>query len=108
MRIKTAITAVILLLVLSFLAPAIASSEETLWAEVSIDEIYYNANGWCTVRLTEVSNVFEYKLFRAKNENSKAILAIFLTAQSMQKNVRIAFYDGEPASQIILAGMVNK
>ena len=95
------------LLGLIFMAPQQANCSGLLWTNVTINRIIQTETN-VQVRPTEVgvADPFSNKLFNISNEKQNAMLAILLTAMSLDKNVRIAFYDGTPAL-IILVGTIN-
>ena len=106
MRFKIAIIALMLTVGTIFSFSQDARSADVIWANVTIDKVYYHKDGRCEVRFSEVDNIFTNKAFMADGENSKAILAVILTAESLDKVLRVAFYDGTPAT-IIMAGINN-
>ena len=93
------------LLVSVFCVNIKTGNAETLWATCTIDLVNHTATV-PSVRLTEINNVFQNKLFRITNQSNKQQLAIILTALSLGKEIRIAFQDGNPA-HIELVGIVN-
>ena len=107
MKTKTLLLTGLFLVGLVLMIPQSAISQELLWANVEVNRIL-QTSAHAQTRLTEVgvSNPFENKLFNISNDKQDAMLAILLTADSMGKNVRIAFYDGNPAT-IILVGTIS-
>lgn len=95
MKTKVLILSMFLFFGLSFLSLKHANAQELLWANCNVDRVLQSSSA-CQVRLTEVNGVFENRLFAFDNEKVNAQLAIFLTAISLNKQVRIAFSDGPP------------
>jgi hypothetical protein len=86
---------------LATLAPNHLSA--AVWADANVDRVLQGTT-MVQTRLTDVNGTFTSKLFKIDNEKTSAMLAILLTAYSLEKTVRIAFNDGDPAS-IILVGI---
>ena len=80
-------------------------SAELLWANVTVNRVL-QTTGTAQARLTEVNSVFNNKLFNMRNDKQNAMVAILLAALALNKDVRIAFYDGSPA-EIVVVGVIN-
>lgn len=89
---------------LVFVGPQCAISAELLWANVIVNRAI-QTNTIVQAVLTEANGVFSNKLFNIRNDKQDAMLAVLLTAISLNKQVRIAFYDGSPAT-LTLVGTI--
>jgi hypothetical protein len=106
MKKKLMVLTLAMVLGLAFAGPQCAVSADLLWANTTIDRVLQTAAA-AQVRLTDVDGVFTSKLFNISNDRQNAMLAILLTAMSLDKQVRVAFYDGNPAT-IILVGTIQQ
>ena len=105
MKIKAMLLTGFFLLGLVLIAPQSAVSQDTLWADTTIDRIN-QTQSIIQVRLSDIGGQFSKKLFNIDHNRQEAQLAILLTALSLDKSVRIAFHDGNPAT-IILVGVTK-
>jgi hypothetical protein len=99
MKKRLTVLVMVLCLGMAFMIPQSAISADLLWADTNVVRIAQTSTK-VQVVLDHVSGVFEGKLFNISNEKQNAMLAVLLTAMTMKKVVRIAFYDGTPAAEI--------
>ena len=81
-----------------------AYAQQLLWADVTLDLIVQRTDH-IRARFTEIGNVpdpFQRKLFSIPEAKANQMLAILLTAESSDKNLEIAFYDGNPAEIFLI------
>ena len=103
---KRNLQVILLAMVLGFVfaGPQCAMSADLLWANVTVNRALQTQSKVQAV-LTDAGGVFTNKLFDITNEKQDAMLAVLLTAISLNKQVRIAFYLGSPAN-IVLVGTI--
>jgi hypothetical protein len=106
---KLMVMGMFLLVALAVVAPQIGNAADLLWADFTINKVY-QLTGKVQLRLDYVDGTFTNKLFETSSEKQGAILAVVLTALSLDKQVRVGFYEGATptAAAIIQAvGIIN-
>lgn len=101
MKIKALFVVGLFILGLMFIAPQASESQELLYANTTIDRINHNSS-FALLFMSEVNGVFTNKRFRFENQEvENMMMAIALTAASMDKTIRVGFYDGNPARVVV-------